>query len=376
MLAQDHAAQRAALAVDIFGRGMHHDMGAEFHRPLQRRGGEGIVHHQQRAMPVGDLRHRLQIHDRQRGIGRRFQEQHARLGPHRLFPGADVPAVHQGGGDAEARQDLLHHMQAGAEHRPRRHHMIAGLQADRNTAVTAAMPVAVARPTGGAFQRRHALLEHGDGGIAEAAILIAADLALEAGLGFLGRLIGIAGGEKQRLRGLLEGRAHLPARTARVRFFQFPGFLLVAMDFPVRRGFRVLAGLGSSSLNSVAAVMRKMQGRRFRQAGMKRLYLLRHAKAVPAEPDLDDHARELTVRGMHDAGAMARYMRKNGFHAATCCWSPTSARTRQTAELVLRELEGRGGDYRDALYLAERGKNPGDVAGAPGKSSERDGGGP
>ena len=45
---------------------------------------------------------------------------------------------------------------------------------------------------------------------------------------------------------------------------------------------------------------------------MKRLYLLRHAKAEPAEPGQDDHARALTVRGMHDAGAMARYLRKNG----------------------------------------------------------------
>ncbi|HWC62701.1 MAG TPA: histidine phosphatase family protein [Rhizomicrobium sp.] len=87
---------------------------------------------------------------------------------------------------------------------------------------------------------------------------------------------------------------------------------------------------------------------------MKRLYLLRHAKAVPSEPSLDDHARELTVRGMHDAGAMARYLRKNGFIPDLMLIS-TSARTRQTADLVLREI-GAKADYRDALYLAEAGK--------------------
>ena len=96
---------------------------------------------------------------------------------------------------------------------------------------------------------------------------------------------------------------------------------------------------------------------------MKRLYLLRHAKAVPADPQLDDHARELTVRGMHDASAIARYIRKNGF-APQLVMASTSARTRQTAELVLREIEARA-EYREALYLAEPGKILGLLQAAP-----------
>jgi phosphohistidine phosphatase len=87
---------------------------------------------------------------------------------------------------------------------------------------------------------------------------------------------------------------------------------------------------------------------------MKRLYLLRHAKAVPAEPALEDHDRVLAVRGMHDGAAMARHLRKNGFLPDLILCS-TSARTRQTTELVLRECEART-EYRDALYLAEAGK--------------------
>jgi phosphohistidine phosphatase len=96
---------------------------------------------------------------------------------------------------------------------------------------------------------------------------------------------------------------------------------------------------------------------------MKRLYLLRHAKAVPADPALDDHARELTVRGMHDAGAMARYLRKNGFIPDLMLIS-TSARTSQTADLVLREMNAKA-DYRETLYLAEAGKILSLVQGAP-----------
>jgi phosphohistidine phosphatase len=87
---------------------------------------------------------------------------------------------------------------------------------------------------------------------------------------------------------------------------------------------------------------------------MKRLYLMRHAKAVPADPQADDHARELTVRGMHDASAIARYMCKNGFEPRLLLVS-TSARTRQTAELVLREIAAKV-EYREALYLTEPGK--------------------
>src|ERR1700758_793132 len=96
---------------------------------------------------------------------------------------------------------------------------------------------------------------------------------------------------------------------------------------------------------------------------MKRLYLLRHAKAVTADPALDDHARELTVRGMHDASAVARYLHKNGFVPDLMLIS-TSARTRQTADLVLREMNVKT-DYREALYLAEPGRILAMVQAAP-----------
>ncbi len=89
---------------------------------------------------------------------------------------------------------------------------------------------------------------------------------------------------------------------------------------------------------------------------MKRLYILRHAKAAPGDPGQDDHARALTIRGLADAEAMAHYLRKNGARPDRVLVS-TSARTVQTADLVLRELEvPPRADYRDALYLAGPGK--------------------
>jgi len=86
---------------------------------------------------------------------------------------------------------------------------------------------------------------------------------------------------------------------------------------------------------------------------MKRLYLLRHAKAVPADPALEDFDRQLAPRGLDDAAAMAAYLAGQDMRPQLLLVSP-AARTRQTAELVL-PAKARA-DYRDALYLAEPGK--------------------
>jgi phosphohistidine phosphatase len=98
---------------------------------------------------------------------------------------------------------------------------------------------------------------------------------------------------------------------------------------------------------------------------MKRLYLLRHAKAVPGDDASDDHERALTVRGMHDASAIARYMHKNDMTPDLALVS-SSARTRQTAELALRELGvSFAPDIRPTLYLAEPGRILSLLQGAP-----------
>jgi phosphohistidine phosphatase len=101
---------------------------------------------------------------------------------------------------------------------------------------------------------------------------------------------------------------------------------------------------------------------------MKRLYILRHAKAAPGEPGQDDHARALTLRGVADAEAVARYLHKNEAELDRVLVS-TSARTVQTADLVLRALAmPPRADYRDALYLAEAGKILAMIQGLPAKT--------
>jgi phosphohistidine phosphatase len=100
---------------------------------------------------------------------------------------------------------------------------------------------------------------------------------------------------------------------------------------------------------------------------MKRLFLLRHAKAVPAESGIEDFDRTLMLSGMQDAGVMARYLRKGDFQVELILCS-AAARTAQTGELVVQELECEI-EYRDNLYLAEPSKILASVRGAPAKVS-------
>ena len=99
-----------------------------------------------------------------------------------------------------------------------------------------------------------------------------------------------------------------------------------------------------------------MQDSQSARAGrsMKRLFLLRHAKAQPADGGCEDFDRTLMLSGMQDAATMARHLRKSDYRVELILCS-SSARTSQTAELVLQELESEI-EYRDTLYLAEPAK--------------------
>ncbi len=84
---------------------------------------------------------------------------------------------------------------------------------------------------------------------------------------------------------------------------------------------------------------------------MHQLLLLRHAKAVPDDPSLQDHARPLTPRGRADAAAMGAAMRRLGL-APDVVLVSSALRTRQT----LAELEPWDDtpllEPMDSLYLA------------------------
>src|SRR5688500_2218485 len=89
---------------------------------------------------------------------------------------------------------------------------------------------------------------------------------------------------------------------------------------------------------------------------MKRLLLLRHAKAVPATEPLVDMDRPLAERGERDARRIGSRLRLQRIRPALILTSP-AARALRTAQLVAHEidhpLEAIALDRR--LYLAEPG---------------------
>jgi phosphohistidine phosphatase len=84
-------------------------------------------------------------------------------------------------------------------------------------------------------------------------------------------------------------------------------------------------------------------------SGTKRLLLLRHAKAVPADGTFADIARPLASRGERDSRHMGERLRHRDERFDLILTSP-SVRTRQTAELVAAAL----GYPRERIAFDER----------------------
>ncbi|HXL99095.1 MAG TPA: histidine phosphatase family protein [Rhizomicrobium sp.] len=84
---------------------------------------------------------------------------------------------------------------------------------------------------------------------------------------------------------------------------------------------------------------------------MKRLLLLRHAKAVRDSAD-GDHERELNARGRANAATLGAFLQKSGL-APDLVLCSTAKRTVETWELVAEELGlAAKVEFLDALYLA------------------------
>lgn len=83
---------------------------------------------------------------------------------------------------------------------------------------------------------------------------------------------------------------------------------------------------------------------------MKRLYLLRHAQALPSSPD-GDKGRKLSPRGVEDAQALANMMAKFGYSPDVILCS-SAVRTRETCQALLSALGDIPVSLKDTLYNA------------------------
>ena len=81
------------------------------------------------------------------------------------------------------------------------------------------------------------------------------------------------------------------------------------------------------------------------------LYVVRHAWAEDAGPDLDDHARPLTKKGRKRFERFMKHMRDVGVELDLIVTSPL-VRTRQTAEIMAEVFETPRLEIHDALAPA------------------------
>jgi phosphohistidine phosphatase len=85
---------------------------------------------------------------------------------------------------------------------------------------------------------------------------------------------------------------------------------------------------------------------------MRRLLILRHAKAERSRPGERDHDRRLTEGGRGDAATLGAYMSRHALLADRAVVSP-AARTRETWAIVAAAMAGKpAADFEPRIYEA------------------------
>ena len=124
----DHAADRDAMAAEPFGCRVHHDVGAEFDRPAEKRRGKGVVDQKRNFRVMRDLRDCRNIQHFEPGIADGFADHKPRVGPDRGAERVERARLDESGGDAEAGQRVRQQVDAAAIERGGGHDMVAGIE--------------------------------------------------------------------------------------------------------------------------------------------------------------------------------------------------------------------------------------------------------
>ena len=82
------------MAVEVFGRGVHHNIKSMLQRAMDRRRGEGVIGDADQVMASRDGGDGAEIRQLQQRVGGRFHPDHARIGADRRFNPLQVVGFH------------------------------------------------------------------------------------------------------------------------------------------------------------------------------------------------------------------------------------------------------------------------------------------
>ena len=179
--ADDDAAHHVGVAVEELRHRMEDHVGAEFQRPLQVRGGEGVIHHQDGTVGVGQFRHGSKVGDLHGGIGGCFHVQHAGFGTERPLDNGSVGRVDEIRRHAKPAEVFFHDQARGAVNRSRAHHVGALIQQRHIDGGHGTHPGAGGDAVEASLHLGHGTLQGPDGGVADPGVDIPVRIAGEQG---------------------------------------------------------------------------------------------------------------------------------------------------------------------------------------------------
>jgi len=178
IVAGDRPAHHVGMPAEVFGRAVHHQVGAERQRMLQIRGCEGVVDDEERgrALRLRNFGDGSDVRDLEVGIGGRLDPDQPRVRRDRRPRGVEVAEVDQPGGDSVALQRAGQEPVGAAVDIVRKEHFVAGLEQPANV-LGGGRAAGVTKRPGCLFQRSQQVFEGSPRRIRGAAVLIALEFA-------------------------------------------------------------------------------------------------------------------------------------------------------------------------------------------------------
>lgn len=167
------------MAADVLGQRVHDDVRTVLERPAEDRRGHGVVDDQRHAMAVRSRSEGSQVDDIAGWVADGLAEHRFGALVDQRFEGGDVVMGGEAGLDAEAWQCVGQQVVGAAVELGHRDDIVANLGHGLNRVGDGGHARGHGQRADAAFQRRHALFEHGVGRVHDPRIDIAGDLQVE-----------------------------------------------------------------------------------------------------------------------------------------------------------------------------------------------------